>query len=323
MLLKYFNSNRIGILLFISTLPFIYWIPSFFITGTFSAPEPSGIPIGRWILSFNRDFRVIASLVALVLVVVNTYLLVQLNTIHIFIPVRTQLPAYFYTLLVVSITQLHQLTPPLIASTLLILVLFRMLSTYKSENISIHFLDAGMLIAMASLVYFPALVFFAFLLGAMMILRPFIWREWVFAFLGLIIPYIFLISIYYLADIPLGSYFEDITAAFDKTLQQLKLSQIAGWSYVLVFTLLGSYFIVGTINSMKIHARKFFLVFLLFFLFSMLIFLTMRVTGAGMVYFVSIPLAYLFTNYFVNCHRTWYNEVFFLLFLIFLIWQRI
>jgi hypothetical protein len=180
-----------------------------------------------------------------------------------------------------------------------------------------------MLIAMASLVYFPALVFFAFLLGAMMILRPFIWREWVFAFLGLIIPYIFLISIYYLADIPLGSYFEDITAAFDKTLQQLKLSQIAGWSFVLVFTLLGSYFIVGTINSMKIHARKFFLVFLLFFLFSMLIFLTMRVTGAGMVYFVSIPLAYLFTNYFVNCHRTWYNEVFFLLFLIFLIWQRI
>ena len=323
MLLKYFNSNRISILLFIFLLPVLYWIPSFFLSATYTTPEPSGIPLGRWILIFNRDFRFIASLLALGLVAVNAYLLVQLNTIHIFIPVRTQLPSYFYALLVIGMTQLHQLTPPLVASTLLILVLFRILSTYKSESISIHFMDAGMLIALASLVYFPALFFFLFLLAGMTILRPFIWREWVFAFLGLVIPYVFLISVYYLADIPFGTYLRDIAGSMQKAEQHFKLSQIVSWAYAMAFMLISSYFLILAINSMKIHARYFFLVYLLLFLFSVLIYLFIRGAGTGMVYLVSIPLAYLFTYYFARCRRNWYNEAFFLLFLLLLLWQRI
>lgn len=323
MLLKYFNSNRISILLFISLLPAVYWIPSLFISAGNVIPEPAGILLGRWILAFNHDFRFMASVLALILVIINAYLLVQLNTVHIFIPVRTQLPSYFYALLVIGLTQMHQLTPPLVASTLLILVLFRILSAYKTDSFSIHFMDSGMLIALASLVYFPALVFFLFLLASMIILRPFIWREWLFTFLGLMIPYVFLISIYYLADIPFATYFDDIAGSLKKAEQHFKLSQIVSWSYVLLLMLIGSYFMVGAINSMKIHARKFFLVYLLFFLLSILIYLLFRGAGAGMVYFVAIPLAYLFTYYFVKCRRTWYNEIFFLLFLLLLLWQRI
>ena len=323
MLLKYFNSNRISILLFISLLPVVYWIPSFFQSAAHAAPEPSGIPLGRWILAFNRDFRILASLLAMILVAVNAYLLVQLNIIHIFIPVRTQLPSFFYALVVIGMTQLHQLTPALIASTMLIVLLFRIFSAYKIEGISIHFLDAGMLIALASMVYFPSLVFFLFLLVGMTIIRPFVWREWVFAILGLAIPYIFLISVYYLADLPFADYLHDIAGSLKKPEQHFKLSQIVNWIYVLVFMLFSSYFMAEAMNKMKIHARKFFLVSLLLFLFSVLIYLLIRGAGAGMVYFVSIPLAYLFAYYFAKCPHTWYNELFFLLFLLLLLWQRI
>jgi hypothetical protein len=259
----------------------------------------------------------------MILVAVNAYLLVQLNTIHIFIPVRTQLPSFFYALIVIGMIQLHQLTPALVASTILIVVLFRIFSAYKTEGISIHFIDAGILTALASMVYFPSLVFFVFLLAGMIVLRPFIWREWVFVFLGLAIPYVFLISIYYLADLPLAIYFTDIADSLKKPEQHFKLSQIVNWIYVLAFMFFSSYFMAEALNKMKIHARKFFLVSLLFFLLSVLIYLVIRGAGAGMLYFAAIPLAYLFSYYFVKCPYTWYNEMFFGLFLLLLLWQRI
>jgi hypothetical protein len=323
MLLKYFNSNRISVIILISLLPVVYWIPSLFQGTSVQVAESAGIPLNRLITSFNLHFRLISSLFALALIIVNGYLLIQLNIIHIFIPVRTQLPSFFYVMLVIGMNQLHQLTPALVASTLLILVFYRIFNAYKAEGISINFLDAGLLISTASLIYFPSLLFFLFLLAGMAFLRPFNGREWTFAFLGLILPYIFLISVYYLADMPVKDYFRDITGSFIKATPAYKLSNIVNWSYVLLFMLISSLFMAGAIDNMKIHARKFFLVFLMFFLFSVLIFFILPGAGTGMVYFVSVPLTYLYSYYFIKCKRNWFNELFLLIFLLLLLWQRI
>lgn len=322
MLLKYFNSNRISVFLFIALLPVAFWIPSFFPATYPQVHDISGGPLGRLILKVSAEFRLISSLLALALVMLNGYLLIQLNTIHIFIPVRTRLPAYFYTVLVAGMTQLHQLTPALVASSIVIVVLFRIFSTYKLERISLNYLDAGMLISLASIVYFPALLFFLFLIAGMLMLRPFIWREWVFAIIGLIIPYLFIISGYYLLNLPFSGYVKDIADSFAKTEQEYKLSQIVNWAYVLVFVLISSYYMATAIDSMKIHARNFFLVFLVFFLFSVTVYLSVPGAGIGMIYFVSVPLAYLFTHFFAKSRQHWINELFFLLFLILLLWQR-
>lgn len=322
MVLKYFNSNRISLVWFISLFPLVYWIPSFFSSGYFQPPEVSGVPLGRLILAFNRDFRFLASLLALVLIITNGYLLIHLNTIHIFIPGRTQLPAFFYSILVISITSLHQLTPQLIASSLLILLLFRILSTYKSEGISLNFLDAGLLVSMASLFYFPAVVFFLFLLAALILLRPFIWREWTYTVIGLALPYLFLASVYYLANLPVADYLHDISACWHKAGHHFSIKEIVNLSYVAVVLIIGSIFMMGAIDSMKIHARKFFLVFLEFFLLSVLIYLIVPGWGMGMIFFTAVPLAYLFSHYFVKCRRNWVNEILFLLLLLLLLWQR-
>ena len=322
MLLKYINSNRISVILLISMLPVVYWIPSLF-QAPIQIAETAGVPLGKMIISFNLNFRLISSFLALLLVIVNGYLLIQLNTIHIFIPLRTQLPSFFYVTLAIGMTQSTQLTPALISSTLLILVVYRIFSAYKAEGISINFLDAGLLVSLASLIYFPALAFFLFLLAGLILLRPFNWREWTFAVLGLILPYFFLISVYYLADIPVMGIFKDISDSFIKVNQDFRFSQIVSWSYVLLFLLIGSYFMASALDSMKIHARKFFLVFLVFFLFSVLIYLIIPGAGTGMVFFVSVPLACLFSFYFVKCKRNWINELFFAFFLLLLLWQRI
>lgn len=323
MLLKYINSNRLSVVILFVLLPIIYWIPSFGRETFEFIPEAGGMPIGAWLISFNHQFRVLASLIALLLIILNGYLLIQLNTVHIFVPYRTQLPLLFYSILTLGITQLHWLTPALAASTLIILYFYRVFNAYKNDGISINFMDAGLIIALASLIYFPAIFFFVGLMITLLLIRPFIWREWVFAFIGLLIPYAFAFSIYYLLDLPGSDLFNRMGVALGGLQVNLKLSQLVNWAFILVLILISSYYIARAIDSMKIHARKFFLVFLSFFLISLILFFVIRDSGTGMVYSGAVPLAYLFTHYFVRCKQTWANDALFGLLLILLIWQRL
>lgn len=323
MFLKYVNSNRISVFILFLLAPFIYWIPSMVHIASQPPVDVIGVPFGRWIIIFNNNFHVLASLIALLLILLNGYLLIQLNTVHFFIPYRTSLPLFFYLLLSLSITQLHHLTPALVSSSLVILMFYRIFNAYKMDGISLNFLDAGILIAIASLFYFPAIFFFPALLIGMLLMRPFVWREWIFAFMGLFIPYAMVLSGYYLLDIPNKELFSGMGSSFSRISKSLRLSQVINWSYILLFTLIGSYFMVKAIDSMKIHARIFFEMFLAFFVFSVLIFFLIPGAGNGMVYFVAIPLSYVFSLYFIRSDRNWINELLLDIFLILFIWQRL
>lgn len=323
MLLKYINSNRLSVIILFLLLPVLYWIPSWVQGIPDHTVEINGMPFGRWIATFNENFSGWASLIALLLVMLNGYLLIQLNAVHIFIPHRTQLPLLFYFILSLSITQLHYLTPALVASTLLILLFYRIFSAYKVETISMNFLDAGLLLSLASLFYFPAIFFFPGLLAGLILMRPFIWREWVFALIGLLIPYYVVFSGYYLLDIPINDIFSGMAESFTRTPKELRLSQIVNWSFILLFTLISSYYMARAIETMKIQSRVFFMLFLVFFVVSVIIFFTVSGSGTGMVYFAAIPLAYLFGYYFITCRRYWVNDLLFAIFLLLFIWQRI
>ncbi len=321
-MLKYINSNRLSVIILFVLLPVLFWIPSFGRGTVAYIPEAGGMPPGEWIVNFNSNYRVLASIISLLLVIANGYLLIQLNTVYIFIPYRTYLPLFFYAILVIGVTQLNWLTPALISSTLIIFVFYRTFSSYKNEGMSINFLDAGLLVALASLFYFPSIFFFICLLLTLLLIRPFIWREWVFAFIGLLIPYIFVFSIYYLIDEPVSDLFSGMEKDFSNLPVKFRLSQIVNWIYVIAFTAVASYYIARAIDSMKIHARKFFLVFLTFFIMSALLFLIIRGSGTGMIYFGAVSLSYLFTHYFVKCRHNWINTITLVIFILLLIWQR-
>ncbi len=322
-MLKYLNSNRFSVALVFFLFPVGYWIAGMFTGSTNEALNAGAVPLGRLVMAFDLWAKVPASLIAILLILVNGYLLIQLNTIHIFIPYRTYLPLFFYALITIGVTQLHHLTPALIASSLIITAFYRIFHTYKSEKVSLNFIDAGLLIGIASLVYFQSIFFFVFLLAALSIIRPFIWREWAFACIGLLLPYMFVFSIYYLFDIPLSEFFKGLSVAFMRIPTSLPLSQLVNWGYILFFIIVSSFILAKAIDSMKIHARKFFLSFLAFFLCSVIVFFVIPGTGIQMIYFTAVPLSYLFSYYFVRCKRNWINELCITLFILLLIWQRI
>jgi len=282
----------------------------------------SGTLVGTWIQYFNGNHRAASLITALVLILLNAYLLVQLNTIHIFIPTRTQMPAFFYIILAACFNPSHQLTPALPASTLVILVLYRVIPTYKTVNLSYHFLDAGFLVSLASLIYFPSILFFLLLPGGLLLLRPFNWREWAFAFIGLALPYVFLVSGFFMTDTPVSNYFPGMAALFKGNPLVLSVMELITAIFSLGMLVYASYFMVVTIDTMKIHGRKVFNLLFLLFLIAVVIYAAVRGTGPEMVIFAAVPLSYLFSHFFFRCPRTWPYEVLFSVFLVLVLLLR-
>ena len=303
-------------------MPVAFWMPSLVAGPPMDPVTPGTIP-GRLIESFNQRSGFWSALLALLLVMINGYLLVQLNTVHIFIPGRTPLPAFFYYTLVIGFSHIHQLTTALLASTLIIYLLYRIFASYKYDGESINFLDAGLLVSAAGLLFLPAMLFFPLLLTGLIILRPFNWREWTYAVIGMALPFGFLAATCYLVDFPLKDYFTGFSDLFKSGGQHYNTSQLVSIGGILAIVGYASYYMVTTISNMKIQARKMFMVFLWLFLYTLLIYFTVRGTWIEVVYFLAIPLSFLLSHYFTRCRKNWINDLIFSVFLLLLILQLV
>lgn len=105
---------------------------------------------------------------------------------------RNQLvTAAIYILVMSSQPQMVQPNLMLFVNLLLIILLYRMLNLYgKTEPLS-GLYDAGFLVGLVSLLFFPALTFIVFLLFSLLTFQHFRWREWLVPFIGLLTPWLF------------------------------------------------------------------------------------------------------------------------------------
>ena len=88
------------------------------------------------------------------------------------------------------------LSPPLFCNFFLLYVLHKILSEYKNSDSINSMFDLGLIAALGTLTYFPFVLFLLFLWIALVILRPFNWREWVSVIIGYI-TIVFFLGVYY------------------------------------------------------------------------------------------------------------------------------
>lgn len=79
----------------------------------------------------------------------------------------------------------------------LLITLFNLFKTNKATQISF---DAGFVVAIASMFYFPAIAWLFLVWVSLAIFRPFSWREWLSSIVGVITLYIFLAFYYFWTD---------------------------------------------------------------------------------------------------------------------------
>lgn len=297
-------------------LGILLWLPGFFVT-QFSTSEVR-MPIWAVLEKFICSVPVLSRIIALLLLFGEAFLLNFIIHKHQLLSRKSWLPALMVVILGSCTPELLQLTPELVALLMLLPAVFILLQTYRLETAYSHVFNAGVLIALASLVYLPAIAFLIFAFVALIIFRPFIWREWLILFFGFLLPYVYISAWFYWKD-GLVEFYQ--THIFQPILNRNFFLKLPAINYALT-AILGllllaamGRFIAGS-GTATLKTKKG-VSLMLWFLFTSVITMLLAQNFDVMVFlFAMPPLAFFTANYFLQAQRIWIAELLFALLLL-------
>ncbi|MDB5150566.1 MAG: beta-carotene 15,15-monooxygenase [Mucilaginibacter sp.] len=255
------------------------------------------------------------------LVFVQALLLNSLINHHNLLGKPTFLPALMYITLSGLFTPFLTLSAPLICNFLLIWMLFKLFNLYKGDDVKSTTYDLGMIVAAGSLVYFPFIYLFLAIWIALIIYRPFNWREWVISILGYATVFFFLGVIYFMNDmlprfshiwLPLGKKFPDhISINF---YNYLLLGPVIVILVLCFFKLQQNFF------KSYVQIRKTFQLLFFIFLITALSFYINSEFRLSHFLLCAVPATVFFAYYFLYATKRWFYEILYLVLFISIIY---
>ncbi len=262
---------------------------------------------------------------ALLLLLLQSYILNFALVGNKIIPGNTFLPVLLYSVLMSYDPALLRLHPVLIANLLLIMALRIILKIYNEKEPYLQIFNAGLFISVASLFYLPSLIFLVFVWITFFIYRISNTREWVIVMAGIIAPYLYLLVYYFWFD-KLDVFYSKYIGFFAR-LEPLHLKSnpfdYAFGILISLVTLLSFINVLGYRSGKVISLRKKILVIIYFFIVSLA---TYAYSGKHIIYHSTqsfIAIAMLMTCYFTTMKRLVWAEIFFSALIVIIVLQKI
>lgn len=318
MILKTLKSNKLSTLFFVPIAVFAFW------SGKLLAPVNYDFAPGEAEnVLFSPVYALLgesafANVLASAGVVILLSLMMQLvNHRYQFIRIRTKLPAIIFPVILGGFVELHTMHPAYLGAILLLMAIYRFLGLFEAPRSYTIIFDVGILLSIGALFYFNMIVLVpAFLVGVLVIKRTVNWRDMVVLLLGCAVPFFFAFSYFFFAD-----KLSDVVLLIQQNINE-PINYFADNLYLQVylgvlvfFTLIGSFSMAQQYDYKKVSSRKFFTVFFLIFIFSMLSFVFVPATSQEMLIIASIPVTFLISNFFVFMKSRFWSEFFFLVLL--------
>lgn len=298
-MIKALKGNHPTLIFFVIFMGITLWIKTF-MSPDISNPDYHMI-FGNFLMSViaKKSFMNVA--LNMVLTLIIAFLLIAFNRKNIIINQQTYLPAFFYVALISGVPAIQQFHP-VVPGILFLLWAFDLIyNTYRSEGNLEKLFFAGFFIATSSLFYFPLIYMGIVIFISLTILRPFIWREWVAPILGMLTPFLFVFTFYYLSD-SLNSFRTIVIyqSQFDPGVKFLEFQSILFLLLVLIILLISSINLIKNFPKKKIKTRRYFLINFWIFLLSLVIYFVFYQTSYELMYIGMVPLAFLFTDFFYS-----------------------
>ncbi len=315
MLVQFFKSNNASAYLLIPLFTIVLW--------TFGYIHPVEVPPVRHAMPL---YEIIAGplsnvwiniSLALLLVIAEAFLLNYVVNNNEILTRPSFLPAALYIIFMGSNKAMFILHPLIFGNFFLLFALHRLLNSYRKDKAFAEFFDAGFLVAIASLFYFPYIVFFPVLAVALIILRTFNWREWLISMAGVLVPYILAGTVYFLRDRLDYLLYDKMFFYFSK---QLHLGVLSGSFYftntiqLSILILAGARLFTG-LNTGSQKTKKSIVLLIWFLLAGVASIAITQEVSTSCFTALAIPVSVFYAHYFMNLKRNWLAEILFLFFL--------
>ena len=318
MILRTLKSNRAINLLIVPAIAILFWLKDLIspFSYQFYPGENSNIlfqPITFF--TTNSDFARV--LISLVLLVIIAALVQALNDRFMFIRVRTKLPSILFVIIASGFTDLHTLHPVFPATIFLLFALYSLFGTFEETKPYSAIFNSGFFIGVGTLFYLNLIILLpAFFIGIAILTRESSWRKYVILLIGTLVPVLFAFS-YAVITEQISEMLiiveQNIVTPVNHFRTNIPLHIFLG--ILILLTLTGSVSIMQQYDSKKISTRKYFTIFLIIFILSLVSFTFIPVTSQEMLVIIAIPITYLISNLFVFMKRRFWSELLFLLLL--------
>ena len=234
-------------------------------------------------------------------------------------------PGVFYLLLISCTIEFVPLQPQLIANTFIIMMLLDVFRQTRNIQLHLDMFNVGLWIGLASLFYFPYILFVLIGIIGVIYLRTYKWVDTMRAILGILVPYFLIGTIMFMFD-----HLGDLWSLQVKgTMSFLDLRGPLFWKdYVLIgvfgMIILTSMAMSSTYNAgMNIHVRKKITVIFITLLGALFLMVLTSDTSITSLLYLSIPMSMLVAALFLALETQFGEVLHFLLFAMALSFQYI
>lgn len=315
MLIRFFKNNNPSSFILIPLFALVLWIISFFSES--GSVVNYSMPLYEILVKPLNNLHFIATLIAFLLIVGEAFLLNYIVNENEILTKPTYLPALFYIVFMSNDKNMLTLHPSVFASLFILLAINKLVRSYQKDKAFSYAFDAGFLLSIATLFYFPSIVFLPLLGIGFILFRPFNWREWVISFLGVLAPITFVFTYYFWND-TLG-YWWNIKIFFPGLHDQAKIDSPGSFYFMLGVTFLIILFSFGKLFSGFTEAsqknKKGILLLLWFSAFALISAFIAPEISIQSFSTLAIPAAVFCANYFLKIKKAWWGELLFLLLL--------
>lgn len=310
MLLQLLKNNRFPGILFLVILITLTWLRSFI-----ALPEPGEViamPFYQVTFGAIEAKKTVALLLSIIIYVIIMYLILRLNTLHFLLDDRSYMPAAFFLLISASWPPALQLNPVLVSTPFLVMALLMLIRGEEHRAEPLALFNSTLILALGSLFYLKIIWFIPFLWIAASIIRPLKWRGIINPLLVVLMLGLFIVTYYWVIKDGL----EILPGLLEKNLA-FSLREFSGFD-ISVYLLLGYLFLMILITSVyllsrfqfrKIMVRKLYQVLFILFLYCLLFYTFISGFRAEALTLVAIPVAYLFSNFFMQKKTNWLHEL--------------
>jgi len=223
----------------------------------------------------------------------------------------TSLLLLFFNVCCYQFLNLNQL---IIANTFIVIALQQFLKLYNVINSFSLIFNATLLVSVASLIYFPCIIYMVLLWGALIYLRTPVWRDFMISLISFILPYVYYLTYQFVFD--------------NKNIEELGIFIKQEYVYGTndIFSIVSTFFFIAliivlllsvmsllqTISKSVVKIRKMLMVivFMLLVGLSTLFFNSFDYLATFVL--MSIPLAVITAVFFQNLKKTWLAELIFM-----------
>ena len=310
------RANQPVSLILIPLIGIGLWLPGFL------HPSPPvelvNMPLYESFEGFLRAHPLFSVIAGFILAMGEAFLLNFIIYQHHILVKKSWLPALMFVVLSGCTPGLHWLHPQLIAGFFLLVSLHLLLGTYRMDKSFGAVFSAGLLLGMASLFYLPSLVFLIFSIIIIILLRPFIWREWIIFIFGLLIPWLYS-GVYFfwndeLPEITRKNLIEPVVHRDFFLKLSFEYYALTAVTSILLLVAIGR--IISGSGHSTLKTKKGVSVMVWFLFFSLIALIPAPNFAVAVCTFAFFPLSLFISNYFLVARRLWLAETIFIMLLL-------